>query len=447
MAGPTKDLFRKEALQHVSSPDNLERLMPVTGAKDWLLMAAAGALLAIFGIWCVAGRVPTIATGRGVILRPRRVNQAQSIAAGRILALRVGAGDRVREGDLIATVDQADIVKRIQENRRSVALLEEQDQRRSAAESSQLALQTQQDTLERRGLETQRATLRKSLADASALRPFLEARTDSNRKMVKEHLLGFAAKDVADGEQALHDNDGKVDEFTTRLGQIDGQLQQIETRVAALRRQILADSTARRNEIALLAKAIELDSFQLLRDGNIHSQYSGRVAEVMAAVGQVLPAGGRLLTIEADEAAGAAKGNDPASGLVSISYYPVRDGKRIQPGMRIQITPDTVERERFGGIIGTVTSVSPIPVTRDGALGTIGNAELVQSLMPDGAFIEVRARLEPDARTPSGYQWSSSRGPDIRITSGLTHATRVTIEGRAPVTYLLPILREASGVY
>ena len=71
----------------------------------------------------------------------------------------------------------------------------------------------------------------------------------------------------------------------------------------------------------------------------------------------------------------------------------------------------------------------------------------MQSLMPEGAYIEVRARLEQDPATPSGYRWSSSRGPDIRLTSGLTNSTRVTIEGRAPVTYLLPILRETAGVY
>ena len=59
---------------------------------------------------------------------------------------------------------------------------------------------------------------------------------------------------------------------------------------------------ARRNEIEQIQKSISLDEFQIRRDGNIYSQYSGRVAEMMAAVGDVLPAGGRLLTIEAEEA-------------------------------------------------------------------------------------------------------------------------------------------------
>lgn len=438
MADPERKLFRPQALQRFSSPDNLEQLMPVAGAKDWVLIAVTATLLLLFGLWCVVGSVPTIATGRGLILYPRRVIQAQAVAAGRILSLRAHAGDRVNVGDLIATIDQADIVKRTEENRRAAEALEQQDRRKSTVESSQLALQSQQDGLERSGLEAQRSTLTKSLADASGLNPILESHADSNRKLVKEGLLGFAAKDVSDSESAVRDNAAKVYDYTARLGQIDGQLKQIETRGAALEKQIVADSTTRRNEIAQLRRSIELDTFQILRDGNIRSQYAGRVAEVMAAVGQVMPAGGKLLTLEAD---------DPGAGLVSISYYPVKYGKKIQPGMRIQVTPDTVERERFGGIAGTVTSVSPIPITKEGAVGTVGNAEVVQSLMPEGAYIEVRARLERDASTPSGYRWSSSRGPNVRITSGLTHSTRVTIEGRAPATYLLPILREAAGVY
>jgi HlyD family secretion protein len=222
------------------------------------------------------------------------------------------------------------------------------------------------------------------------------------------------------------------------MSQIDGQLRQIETRSAALNKQFLDESLARRNEIEQNRRNITLDEFQIRQDANIHSDYTGEVAELMAAAGQVLPAGGRLLTI-------AAETSDP--GLVSISYFPVRDGKKIQPGMAIQITPDTVERERFGGIVGKVISVSQLPVTKDGATSVIGNSELVQSLMPDGGYIEVRARLETDPSTTSGYKWSSSRGPEMKITSGLTHATRVTIEGRAPVTYFLPILREISGVY
>jgi HlyD family secretion protein len=443
MAEPDKKIFRKEALQHFSSIGNLEQLMPVAAPMDWLLIAVTGVLLSLFAAWCLFGRVPTIATGRGVILRPRELTQAQAIAGGRVVSLRVRGGDHIRRGDLIAVIDQSDVVKRIDENRRAAETLEEQDRLLSAAEATQLTLQTQQDTLERSGLEAQRGNLLKSLAGAKALQPVLETHAEANRKLVAANLLGFAAKEVSDAESAVHDNDARIYDYTARLGQVDGQLKPIETRGAALSKQVLADAADRRNEVAELRKTIELDSFQISRDGNVKSEYSGRVAEVMVAEGQVIPAGGKLLTIESDGPVA----SSPNTDLISISYYPVKDGKQIQPGMRIQVTPDTVERERYGGISGTVIQVSPMPVTKEGAVGTIGNSEMVNSLMPEGIYIEVRARLEPDRSTPSGYRWTSSQGPEIQITSGLTHSTRVTIEDRAPVTYLLPILKQASGVY
>ena len=438
MASPDKKLFRPEALERMTSPDNLERLMPVAGALDWLVIAVTGFLLVCAVVWSVVGRVPTIANGRGLILRPRQVMQSQTTVAGRILSLKVRVGDRIRAGDLIATIDQSDVVQRIDENRRSVASLEEQDTRRTAAAQRQMELQTQQDSMERAGLEAQRNALRRSLADATNLRPILTAHAESERSMVKEHLVGFAAQEVVDAESKVRDNEANIQDYTLRLGQIDGQLRQIETRNATLSKQFLDESIGRRNDIDQIRRTISLDEFQVRDYGRILSQYTGRVSEVMAATGDVMPAGGRLLTLEVDTS---------DAGLMSISYFPVGDGKKIQPGMRIQVTPDTVERERFGGILGTVTSVSPIPVTREGASSTIGNADIVQSLMPAGGFIEVRARLETDPSTFSGYKWSSSRGPDLKITSGLTHSTRVTVEDRAPVSYFLPVLREASGVY
>jgi HlyD family secretion protein len=438
MATPGGKLFRSETLGRLSSTDDLEQLMPVARAADWLLIAVTGALIALFVLWSLVGSVPTIVSGRGVILRPRQIMEAQTTVAGRILSLGVRSGDRVHEGDVIATLDLSDILKRIHENRRTAEVLEEQDRRKNSAEQNQTLLQNRQDEMERSGLETQRAALRKSLADAESLRPILQARAESNRKLVQEKLLAFAAKDVTDAESAVRDNDARIADYATRLGQMDAQLQQIETRGATLARQILEALLARRNEIEQIRRNIEIDEFQVRQDGTIRSRYSGQIAEVLAAAGQVLPAGGRLFTLEVEDA---------GVGLLSISYFPVRDGKRIHPGMRVQVTPDTAERQRYGAILGTVSSVSPAPVTKAGATGTIGNAEVVQNLMPEGGYIEVRAQLEADPSTPSRYRWSSSRGPDMKVTAGLTHSTRVTIERRAPVTYLLPILRDGSGVY
>jgi HlyD family secretion protein len=199
---------------------------------DWLIIATTGLLLACVAGWSVVGRIPTAATGRGVILRPRHLMQVQTTAAGQIVALKVRTGDYVREGELIATTDQSMIEKRIAENRRNLAALEEQDRRRTAAAQRQTELQAKQDTTERAGLEAQRTGLEKSRAEALRVRPILEKHAESNRKLVQAKLLGFAAQEVADAETAVRDNETSIQDYTSRLGQIDRQLRQIETRDA-----------------------------------------------------------------------------------------------------------------------------------------------------------------------------------------------------------------------
>jgi HlyD family secretion protein len=115
--------------------------------------------------------------------------------------------------------------------------------------------------------------------------------------------------------------------------------------------------------------------------------------------------------------------------------------------MAIAITPDTVQRERFGGIVAEVTEVSKLPITRAGATAVIGNSEMVQTLVGEtGAVMEVNTKLVTDPTTVSGYKWSSSKGPASKITPGTTATVRVTVEERAPITFVLPFLRDLLGI-
>lgn len=121
---------------------------------------------------------------------------------------------------------------------------------------------------------------------------------------------------------------------------------------------------------------------------------------------------------------------------------------KIQPGMTLQITPETVKRERFGGIVGTVMNVSSFPITKEAAANVVGNPDVVQGLVSDKAgLIQVYADLKFDSATFTGYQWSSSKGPQLKISPGTTTTVRVKVEERAPITFVLPILRSNSGVY
>ena len=436
--GKSDYLFRQKALERLSSPDRVDQLMRVVSSRDWIPLVVLMALLGFGIVWSVSGSIPTTVSGRGVLVRPRRIVAVQALGGGRLESLEVRAGDMVKKGAVLGRIDEAELRRKILENQQFLDTLRLQDRLQKSNEEQQEKLQNQQDELERRYLEAQRKNLEQGVADGRVLKPLFERRVETLTQLRREGLTADVSAEAVTAEAERRDNDAKMSDYTARLEQIDGQLKQIETRFSALVKQHLDASLARQNQITDLKTQINLGQLQLAKSGDIVSEYSGRVTEVFAAAGQVLGAGGRLLSLDIE---------DGATQALSVSYFPVRDGKRIQPGMTIRVTPDTVEPERFGGILGRVVSVSNLPVTKEGAVNTVGNPDVVAGLMGEGGYIEVTAQLQTDPSTFSGYHWSSSRGPNLKITPGLSTLSRVTVEGRAPITYLIPVLRDASGVY
>ena len=113
-----------------------------------------------------------------------------------------------------------------------------------------------------------------------------------------------------------------------------------------------------------------MDEIELERYSQIVSNYPGRVIEMAVNVGQMVQSGQRLGSLAVAE---------EESTLVAMTYFPVEAGKKIAPGMKVQIAPDPVERQRFGSILGTVTAVSAFLVTKEGIASRIGNTEVVNA--------------------------------------------------------------------
>ena len=438
MFGKGNDIYRSKALDRLSSPEAVDQLLHVVSPRDWLPLIAAGLLLAVVVTWSLVGTIPTTVNAPGVLVRPRTVVRSQNLSAGRLEALQIKPGDYVNKGDVIGRIDQSDVRERLQEDRTMLAQLRQQDRLTGSLQERETTLQKQENETERKYIELQTETLRKSLQDIEALRPMLRRRLDGLQTLRKEGLISEVSLDLLQAEQAVLDNDTKTTDITARLKQLDGQLQQAETREAGSARENVESSSSRRNQMQDLQARISLAELQLARSGEIRSEYSGRIIEVTATAGQILSSGASLAAIDVDDA---------SQPLVSISYFPVGDGKKVQPGMTIQVTPDSVERQQFGGVIGVVESVADLPVTREAALLVIGNPSIVELLVPNSPVIQVTSRLEADPSTFSGYKWSSSSGPGVKMSGGLTTTGRVTVERRTPIAYIFPFLRSISGIY
>ena len=163
------------------------------------------------------------------------------------------------------------------------------------------------------------------------------------------------------------------------------------------------------------------------------SPYAGHIVEIKVDDSSLVERGTPILSVEA--------GGEGPGNLEAVIYVPTTGGKKIRPGMDVQVSPSTVKREEFGFILGRVVSVGEFPATRQGMFRVLGSEELVQALSVGGALIEVHVDLVLDAETVSGYMWSSSAGPPAQVDSGTFCAAWIEIRQQRPLSLVLPAFK------
>ena len=86
-------LFRKVALDRLSSPEQLDQLMKITSPRAWLALIAIAILLAAGGLWAVFGRIPEEASGNGVLINDPAIGGLEGV-----IYVPLGDGAQLRPG-------------------------------------------------------------------------------------------------------------------------------------------------------------------------------------------------------------------------------------------------------------------------------------------------------------------------------------------------------------
>src|SRR5262245_504474 len=112
--GEEREIFRRESLERLSSPERLDQLLYVVKPQLWLFLACTAALLCLFALWSVLGRIPVSADGAAILVRPKKVVGFQSRSQGQVQSLAVDVGHVVHKGDLLATLRLNDLEKELE---------------------------------------------------------------------------------------------------------------------------------------------------------------------------------------------------------------------------------------------------------------------------------------------------------------------------------------------
>ena len=478
MAGE-REIFRPSSLERLSSPERMDRLLGVVRPQNWILLGSMGAGLVLVLLWGLYGRIPETATGTAVLVRPKQVVSIHASGSGPLEAVLVGVGDRVQAGQELARIHLPSLREELdQERARRIELEEKSTEllalRRELAEEEKTNLDAQRVLIEER-MESVRDSAERArqkndayLAEQRANVAVARERSEELAAELRDlhaRLVGLqemelatetdvieARRDVIDVEQALDLLEVRESELDLRenlaLEAYDEQMdlvRDLEMQLSDLElRRLEIDGGLRQTEIendsvlrTIDRRIAELE-VRLENEGTIRCTRPGRVLEITAFAGQHVPVGGRIGKMEIE---------DPDAPLMAIAFFRVKDGKRVLPDQRIRVSPATVERERFGGIVGRVEEVSEYPVTIDAAATQIGDRDMAGALLQGETRIQVTASLAADPESFTGYSWTSGTGPDDhRITAGTTGEARVTLEERAPITLVLPFLRSLGGL-
>ena len=420
MTGAPQRVFRAAALDRAASPEQLDHLVVITKPSDWILAAVIAFALVAAIVWGVVGRIPTRVSGEGILIsNGGRVVDAVSGAAGRLSSVSIAVGDHVIRGQPIAQIVQTDIEQRHNE---AVAVLQEREREHAVLVSK---------------VETELASKSQNFVKLEdALNQVIKA-TDQRIDYLTvdvaslEGLLskGYTTRrNLEDRRQELTSAQQRKEDAQNEILKLRSQQTDLETQ---------RDRELRQSEFALNEAHRQANATAELLSQNtqVISPIEGRVLEVKISSGSVLAVGTAVVEIESE-----------GRNLEAVIYIPAEQGKKIRPGMQVNLEPSTVKREEFGMMLGTVETVSDFPMTPQGMSAVLHNESLVTRFSRDGAPYAATIVLEDDLTTATGYRWAVGKGPGIRLTSGTLARAEITTRRQRPLDLVIPLIKHLTGI-
>jgi HlyD family secretion protein len=416
------DLFRKSALDKLSSPEQLDQLMSITSPRAWIALAALGGLLAAVLLWSVYGSVYTKLNGQGIIVKKGGVFNVVAMGTGIVTDIQdLAGGDAVQKGQVIARIAQPVLEEEVRSAEKILADYRRERERIRKFGDDDLGLQ-------RKSLEQQQATYRLVAKAREELIGSLE------RTLVQQADL---RRDGLITQQRYEDVKQQLYAARQELEGAQNQLQQIAIQALGLENRNRERLRSIEERVLDAESRLEDARTRLELAGKVVSQYDGKVLEVMVSAGDMITENTPVASLEM-----------AGKALEAVVYLPAHSEiKLVANGTAVQVSPGTVKREEYGFLLGRVASVSEFPATREGMTSLLKNEGLVEALSRQGPPIAVSVDLVPDPATASGYRWSSRAGARVQLSSGTSCTASVLVREQAPITLVIPLLKRFFGIY
>lgn len=418
-AAPRDGLFRPQAMQQHERPEDFRVALRVVGRVEWLAGLLCLALCLAVIAWACLSRYRETVEGPGILVRSGGafigINAPK---AGWIDGL-VPVGHKVEPHQLVASLTTPEEDARVADLERRIAQIDDQRAAITQRYETRLAAETYAQQRRRDELEEAIDLNRRRIADAEAM-------------LANRELLFSRGSGTVDRVQEARE---RLFGARTALSHAQAELAALNNAMLAIGGQRDQELEANQRQILDLKGLLEQARLARMLANEIRAPRAGVVSLVPVTMNALVAAGQRIVTLETG-------GNQ----LEALFFVPGDMGKRIMPGMDVRLSPTTAPREEYGMILGRVVSVSPQPEGQAELADRLGNPELARLMARNGAPFAVRATLDAAPDQPGQYAWTSKRGREIALSSGLLLTAAVTVRRAPPITLVIPALRRWSGL-
>ncbi|MEO9227541.1 MAG: HlyD family type I secretion periplasmic adaptor subunit [Devosia sp.] len=433
---------------------------PASPVRLALLLLICG--LIAFGIlWASFGRLDIVATASGKVVPVEQVRAVQSAQPGRLAAIRVFDGDRVREGQVLAVLDDTEVRAQLREQQDALASTEAEIGRRRAladyapvlgaetngavAFSVSWPTSTPTSLIEREdaaaGAELRRliatlASIEAQITEQDATISGLGATKIQQADLVGTLQQRSSMRQTLEIKQA-----GSKADALESLGQLQAQQVALSNAEASLQAAVAHRAVLAKSYTQTLTEFESNNQQKLTEALRIADALRERVAQLSAAAGQMVvksPVAGIVTSStlkslgQVVSAAQELMRVVPEGRLQVQAYVPNADIGFVHVGQPVELKVDAFPFTQYGTLKGVVKSVATDAITS-------AEARESQSGIRDANVIPSAA-----AASTMGLVYlvtvdlaSSANAHDFSIASGMSVSAEVDTGSRTMLSYLL----------
>lgn len=413
--------FRKEALDHMASPEQLDQAVPILRPVDWMIAMILVVMASALVVWSVVGELSKRVNASGLLINSGgQIVDVKSLSSssGTLGEIMVSIGDFVEKGQIVAVIRQADVREAYQSAKDALS--------RKESEYRVLSEQLEsQDQISRQFYIKQIDRLKEQLKSAERVLASTRERVGEYAELYKQKVVTRTAYRSVQEER---------DRAVATVSELKNRMEQLEKEELLRQHQDKQRLTQAKEAVETARSRVsELDV--RVAQSEVKAPESGRVTEIKANAGSPIGTGQSIMSLETI-----------GDTLEVLAYVEPQNGKKVEIDQEVLVGLGGNEKASDSRIYGTVRWVSEFPVSREGIVAQLQNDALAQQLMAKGAPYEVRITLHRDPTTENGYSWTSKKGRTATVTSGGYCYAKITYDTVQPLTLVVPLLKELLAV-